>query len=217
MADTALDRLRKLDTCAVSDAMDRLGLKGAVSGLLPRSIRQRIAGRVRTVTLGPAGGTPTTRHLCTAAIDAADPGDVIVVEQRTGIEAAGWGGILSTGAKAKGISGVIVEGPARDIDEACDMGFPVFSRSATARTARGRIVETASFAPITVGEIAVTDGDFVVADSSCAVFVKAADLDRVVDAAEQIARREVAMADAARSGQKMAGVMGADYEKMLGR
>ena len=67
-----------------------------------------------------------------------------------------------------------------------------------------------------MGEIAVNDGDYVVADSSCAVFIKAADLDRVVDAAEQIARREVAMADAARTGQKMASVMGADYEKMLG-
>ena len=29
--------------------------------------------------------------------------DVLVIEQRSGIDAAGWGGILSNGAKARGI------------------------------------------------------------------------------------------------------------------
>ena len=33
--DEAIDRLAKLDTCTVSDALDRLGLKGAVLGLRP--------------------------------------------------------------------------------------------------------------------------------------------------------------------------------------
>src|SRR5271170_118815 len=94
MTGDLLDRLSRLDSCAVSDAMDRLGLAGAVSGLEPRSIARRIAGRVRTVRLGPAEGKSAPRHLCTTAVEAADAGDVIVIEQRTRIEAAGWGGIL---------------------------------------------------------------------------------------------------------------------------
>jgi regulator of RNase E activity RraA len=216
MDNTVIDRLRRLDSCALSDAMDRLGLVGAVSGLEPRSVRQRIAGRVRTVCLGPATGAPASRHLCTTAIEEADAGDVIVVEQRTGIEAAGWGGILSIGARTKGLSGVIVDGPARDIDEAIELGFPVFARSVTARTARGRIVEVATGAPIKVGEITVAPGDYVLADSSCAVFVKAADVERVVAEAERIAAREGAMAKAAREGQPIGTVMGADYERLLG-
>ena len=215
MPEDMIERLRKLDSCAISDALDRLGLEGAVSGLAPRSVPKRIAGRVRTVALGPVSGAPASRHLCTAAIEAADPGDVIVVEQRTGIEAAGWGGILSIGARAKGVAGVIVDGPARDIDEALELGFPVYARSATARTARGRIVERSSGQPIRIGEIEVADGDYVVADSSCVVFVKAAELGRVIATAEPIAAREAAMAEAARAGKPMASVMGADYEKML--
>jgi 4-hydroxy-4-methyl-2-oxoglutarate aldolase len=217
MADDILIRLRRLDTCAISDALDRHGLAGAVGGLAARSVRQRIAGRIRTVKLGIATpGVTAAKHLCTTAIEQAEPGDVIVVEQRTGLEAAGWGGILSTGARVKGLSGVIVEGPARDVDEALELGFPVYSRSATARTARGRIVEVATGEPIQVGEFIVNAGDYVVADSSCVVFVKAADIERVVETAEQIAAREAAMAKAALAGQPIGTVMGADYEKMLG-
>ena len=216
MADDLIERLRRLDSCAVSDALDRLKLPGAVSGITPRSVRQRIAGRVRTVGLGPAAGAVAARHLCTTAIEAAAPGDVIVVEQRTGIDAAGWGGILSIGARAKGVAGVIVDGPARDIDEATELGFPVYARVATARTARGRIIEVSTGTPVAIGEVTVDPDDYVLADGSGVVFIKAGEIERVLGEAETIAAREAAMAKAARDGQPMSSVMGADYEKLLG-
>jgi 4-hydroxy-4-methyl-2-oxoglutarate aldolase len=215
MSDTALDRLRRLDACAVSDTLDRLGLPSAVTGLAPRSARQRIAGRVCTVKLEAANGRTASRHLCTAAIEAAEAGDVIVIEQKSGIDAAGCGGILSVGAKTKGVAGVIVDGPARDIDEATELGFPVYARAVTARTARGRIIEVATGTPVTIGDVTVAAGDYVLADSSGVVFVAAAELERVVAEAEKIATREAAMAKAARSGEPMSQVMGADYERML--
>ena len=215
MSDSLVDRLRRLDACALSDTMDRLKLPSAVTGIVSRSVRKRIAGRVRTVKLEAANGRIAAHHLCTTAIEAADAGDVIVVEQRSGIDAAGWGGILSMGALTKGVSGVIVEGPARDIDEAVDFGFPVYSRSATARTARGRIIEVSTGAPVTVGDVAVADGDYVLADSSGVVFVPAAELERVVSEAEQIVARELAMGKAAKEGKPMSQVMGANYEQML--
>jgi len=215
--DEITQKLLRIDACAVSDAVDRLHLDGAVSGIAPFSVARRIAGRVRTVGLGPANAVPSPRHLGTAAIEAAQAGDIIVIEQRTGIEAAGWGGILSTGAAAKGIAGVIVEGPARDLDEAVELDFPVYARSATTRTARGRIAEISCGMPITVGTVKVTDGDYVIADRSGIVFIKQRDARRVIEAAVQIAAREAAMAAAARSGEPMAKVMGADYEAMLKR
>ena len=52
-----ISRLLKLDSCAVSDALDKLGLKGSVTGIQRYSTDRRIAGRVVTVTLG-AGRRP---------------------------------------------------------------------------------------------------------------------------------------------------------------
>jgi 4-hydroxy-4-methyl-2-oxoglutarate aldolase len=212
-------RLSELDACAVSDALDKLGLPGCVTGLPPLSVPRRIAGRVRTVKLVAAeqvvaaDGPP--RHLGTTAVMTAQPGEVIVVEQRTGRDAGSWGGILSLGAKLRGIAGVVVDGPVRDVDEAREVDFPVYGRQPTARSARGRIAEAGTDVPVTIGDVEVRPGDYVVADTSAVVFVAAADAERVIAAAEGIARREAAMAQSLRAGADITQVMGADYENLL--
>jgi regulator of RNase E activity RraA len=209
-------RLNRLDACAVSDALDKLGLAGVVTGIHRLSTERKIAGRVLTVKLGPIQGLiNATRHLCTGAIEAAEPGNIIVVEQRTGVDAAAWGGVLSRGAKLRGLAGVICEGPARDVDESRQLDFPVFARDHTARTARGRIVEVGTNVPVLVGHIPVSPGDYVIADGSAVVFVAHSEVLPVLEAAEAIARREAAMVQALAEGNKISEVMGASYERML--
>ena len=214
--DDVTRRLAQLDACAVSDALDKLGLGGVVTGLQRLSSARRISGRVLTVKMEKDDGRPAaSRHLATTAIEMAQPGDVIVMEQRTGIDAACWGGNLSLGARLRDVAGVIVDGPARDIDEAREYDFPVFARVATSRTARGRIVETGTNVPISVGDVTVTPGDFVVADGSAVAFIAAREIDRVLEAAEAIAARERAMVAALRDGTPISEVMGRNYETML--
>ena len=212
--DRLLGRLRALDVCAVSDALDRLKLPASVSGLEPRTVRARIAGRAATVKFA-AGSRAGARHACTAAVEAAEPGGIVVVEQRTGVVAAGWGGILSRAARQRGLSGAIVDGPARDIDEALEIDFPVFARSSTASTARGRIYEADTGCPVTIGEVTVAPGDYVLADSSGVAFIPAAEIERVLEAAEAIAAREAAMSREVEAGKPVSEVMGASYEHML--
>jgi 4-hydroxy-4-methyl-2-oxoglutarate aldolase len=217
-----VQRLAQLDACAVSDALDKLGLHGCVTGLLPLSSTRKIAGTVHTVKLvachperSEAQSKGAPRHLGTTAIEAAQPGEIIVVEQRSGIDAGSWGGILSTGAKVRGIAGVIADGPVRDVDEARGLDFPIYGRSATARTARNRIVEVGTDVPVTIGDVTVHPGDYVIADGSAVVFFRPADAERVLEAAEAIAARERLMARDLLAGSRIAEVMGADYEHML--
>jgi regulator of RNase E activity RraA len=218
--DAFTQRLLRLDACAVSDALDKLQLKGTVTGLPQLSTNRRIAGRVITVKLAkaedvtPAPGAKP-RHLGTTAIETAQDGEVIVVEQRTGVDAGSWGGILTLGAKLRGVAGVIADGPVRDIDEARQYDFPVFARGTTAFTARGRVAEAGTNVPVRIGDVAVHPGDYVIADNSAAVFIRAADVEQVLAAAEQIAGREAAMAKALQTGQPVTEVMGANYEHML--
>jgi regulator of RNase E activity RraA len=58
-------------------------------------------------------------------------------------------------------------------------------------------------------------GDHVLADGSGVVFVPAAEIGRVLDAAEMIAAREAAMSRDVEAGQRVSQVMGAAYEHML--
>ena len=200
----------------MSDALDKLGLAGVASGITRQSTTRRIAGPVLTVRLGigdPGSGAP--RHLCTAAIDAAQEGAVIVVEHHSGIDAGGWGGILSLGARLRGVGGAIVDGPVRDIDECAAIDFPVFARSVTPRTARGRIVELSFNEPVTIGGVSVAAGDFAIADGSGVAFIRASDIERVIEAAGRIAAREAEMTRALQNGARLCEVMGATYEQLL--
>ena len=51
-ADPAVLRLRKLDACAVSDALDKLRWPGAATGPQHRSGPARVAGRAVTMKVG---------------------------------------------------------------------------------------------------------------------------------------------------------------------
>jgi 4-hydroxy-4-methyl-2-oxoglutarate aldolase len=209
------DRLSKLDTCSVSDALDKLGLPGAVVGLSPLTVRRRVAGRAVTVKLGaPMEGLPK-RHLGAGAVMAAEAGDIIVVEHRGRLDVSGWGGLLSRGAVMKGVAAVVIDGACRDLDESCELGLPVFGRAGVPVTARGRVAEHDFNHPITIAGVAVRPGDLVLADRSGVVFVAGDKAEIIVATAEAIFAREQLMAADIERGRPIGEVMGADYEDML--
>lgn len=214
--DDYVTRLRSIDCCALSDALDRLHIKGAVTGFPQRSGKGRVAGRAVTVKLGvgdPPAGAP--RHLGTAAIEASGPDNVIVVEQRTGVDAGCWGGLLTRGAMARDVAGVIADGPVRDIDEAQDLGFPIFTNKTTCFTARGRVVEMGVGLDVQIGSVGVSSGDFVVADNSGVIVIKPSDVERVLEAAEDIVRREASMIAAICAHVPISEVLSGAYDHML--
>ena len=117
--------------------------------------------------------------------------------------------------RLKEVGGVIVEGPARDIDEARELDFPVYARSATATTARGRVYEQDFNCTIQVGDVEVKPGGYVIADGSAVAFVPKDRAEEVLVRAEQIAGRERLMILALKNGEAITEVMGKNYETML--
>ncbi len=211
-----LERLRGIDSCAAADAQDKLKLlNGYAGGIGALTVPRRLVGRAVTVRLGLADGRPASRHLGAAAVDAAKTNSIIVVANDGRMETACWGGILSAGAKRNGVSGVVLDGGLRDIDEARALGLPVFAKGVVLRAARGRIMELDWNTPVIVAGVAVAPDDYVIADSCGVVFVAAETASDVLAAAEAIVAREAAMLKAVQAGTKMADVMGANYEAML--
>lgn len=207
MGSDLVERLARLDTCAVSDALDHLGLAGATIGLRPLWPCQRIAGRVVTVKVGPAEGAGPAPHLATPAIEAARAGDVIVIDNGGRTDVSSWGDILSNACVAKGLAGVVIDGACRDIDGSRDAGFPVYGRAVVPVTARGRIVQRSFNEPIAVAGVAVRPGDLLIADGSGVVFVDQSRVEEVVATAERLSARESAMIAAVRGGRSVVEVM----------
>lgn len=225
MNDPLTQRLRLLDTAAVSDALDRLGLTGVACGLslLAGGDAQgtgRVAGRAVTVKVGVATpGVATPGPLCTAAIDQAGPDQVIVVEERSGLDAACWGGLLTLGATLRGIAGAIIDGAIRDLDEARDYHFPIHARRLTARSSRGRLVEVGTQVPVRIGTeglgaVTVFPGDYVLADGSAVVFIPAEHVHGVIAAAEAIVAREADLLRAILAGGSMRQTL-AGYQQLV--
>lgn len=202
------ERLATLDTCAVSDALDTLGLPGAVTGLGPLWPHAgAVTGRVRTIRVAPRSDAVPGRHIATPVIVDAGPGEVIVIDNRGRTDVSCWGGILTVAALRHEVAGVIIDGACRDIAESHELGLPVYGRAVVPVSARGRIVQEAMDVPVAVGGVVVSPGDHVIADRSGVVFVPAGRVGEVLDLAERIAAREAQMIEAVRAGHLVTEVM----------
>jgi regulator of RNase E activity RraA len=211
-----VERLLKLDTCAVSDGMDRLGLMGATYGVRPMWPCPKIVGRAVTMKIKPVGLDKPKQHLGTLPIDAAQPGDVIVIDNGGRPDTSCWGGLLALAAKTKGISGVVIDGACRDIDESRDVGFPVYARGAVPMTARGRVMQESYNQEIEFAGVQVHPGDLVIADGSGVVIIPQSKEEEIVREAEAVAATEARMAEGIRQGMSVLEVLQKlGYEQML--
>ena len=209
-------RLRSLSSGLLSDALDRAGIAGVVTGILPLAAgASRAAGIVVTVGLGPPGPDSPARHLGSAAIAAADGNSVIVVAGAARADAASWGGLLSRAARCRGIDGVVVDGSCRDVDEIRALGLPVFARGATPVTARGRVVERATNTSVQVSGVRVEPGDLVLADESGVVFIPRVRAAEILGVAEELGRREEELARELDSGRSPVDVLNDRYEGLI--
>ena len=148
----------------LADVAGRRGtLHGRIRALSPL---MKCAGPALTVEV--RAGDNLMIH---AAIALARPGDVIVVDGKGDQTCALMGAIMMNQCKALGIAGVVVDAAVRDSLEICELGFPVFSvgtnPNGPTKFVPGRINH-----PISVGGLAVSPGDLVVADADGVVVVE---------------------------------------------
>lgn len=211
------ERFEKLSSTNLSDAMDALGLKGATHGIRPMVERWRkIVGPAVTMRMTAAGLTPQKTHLGMNAIAAAEPGDVIVIDNAGRMDTSCWGGILANAAKVKGVAGTVIDGCCRDLDDCIDADYTVYARGTVVCTARGRVIEESTNQMIQFGGVQVRPGDIVMGDSSGVVIVPQEHVDEVLSKAEQLWQKEEDMIAEIRSGADILEVDAKyNYNKML--
>jgi 4-hydroxy-4-methyl-2-oxoglutarate aldolase len=209
-------RLARLSTTNLADALDKIGLRGAVIGIRPLFGMPRIVGRAVTIKITAAGMLKAKRHLGVDAIASASPGDVIAIDNRGDVHNNCWGEILSCAAKQKGVGAVFIDGAARDIDICREIAFPVFARGVVPITARGRIMQEDFNCPIRLGDVQVRPGDILAGDVNGIVVIPPEKLEEAAAAAEEILAKEEAMKADILSGMDILEVdRKYNYEQML--
>jgi len=197
-----------------SDAMDELGIAGAVPGsvLKPTDPKARLVGRALTirnvaakisVAEAVAGGVSGLAEI--EAHNLAEPGDVLVLQGVDQI--SNMGGMSASIGKRQGQLGAIVDGAVRDVDHGRDIGYAIWSRSVSPITGKWRIKTVAVNKPVTICGVSVNPGDLVLADETGVCFIPRARAAEVLARVRQIAASEVVREAKIASGAPVAELM----------
>ena len=153
----------------------------------------RAAGPARTVRC--AQGDNLMVH---AAMEALQPGEVLVITMPEPAPFALFGGLLAIQARVRGAAAVLVDAAVRDIDELAADGPPTWTRWVRIQ---GAVKATPGEldVPVTVGGAVIRPGDAVVLDADGVAVVSAEQVDEVLAGALEREAKEQA------KGEKLAG------------
>lgn len=183
----------RVSTGNLADAVDEItGARGFMSHDMKPIYKAKFVGRAWTATMRRVLKNDTRNYKSTALqiLDEAPAGSVLVYVMEDGLDIAAMGNLMATTAKVRGLTGAVIDGGVRDIEEVTQIGFPVFSRSVTPATSVGRLVATTKNEPVICGGVRVRQGDYIVADWDGVVVVpfehgaRAVELIREYDAKE---------------------------------
>ena len=191
MSDEIIERVARLDTSTISDALDKLGIAGQCRGIKPRDHRFRMTGRAYTVAYGPIDrANPGTVG---DYIDDLVSGTVVVLANDGREDATVWGDILTWLAHAKALAGTVIDGANRDTQLSLELGYPIYSRSYSMRTGKDRVQVIGEDVPVTIGQARVCPGDILRGDADGVVAIPRTREHEVVEAAETIHQAEEAI------------------------
>ena len=181
-----LQRLRNIATPTLANALDDIGFNGVMNTLHPAGLGMKIVGRAVTVqeVTGPHGSFSTEEFKVGHMIDAASPGDVIVVANN-GAQVSTWGGMASYSAKLKGIAGLVVDGGVRDREEIVEFSFPTFSKHMVPTPGKTRIKVLSINEPIICAGVRVRHGDIIVGDGTGVLCLPIEHVEKITEEAEK--------------------------------
>lgn len=172
-----------VDTTALCD-IDK-SIRVMHSAIRPRSARPRIFGRAFTVRcrddfLGVL-----------QAVEAAAPGDVIVVDGGEREIALG-GELFARGALVRSLGGIVVDAGYRDMAYVADCELPVYSRFVTPLSGTSAKLGELQV-PVTCGGVTVKPGDMVLADDEGLIVVDPHQVRELLTIALAIKKAETAI------------------------
>jgi 4-hydroxy-4-methyl-2-oxoglutarate aldolase len=189
-------RLLQLYAAAVHDVLRAQGVERCVlpSGLRALNPSSKLAGPVWTVSghIDRSRSAHDTLLAWTGLLSQAPAGTVIVC-QPNNHSVALMGELSAQALQLKGVLGYIVDGACRDCDFILALGFPVWCALNTPSDIVGRWVPDSFGQPVTLGEVTVQTGDYLLADRDGVVVIPQAMAQDVVARTEQVALTENAV------------------------
>lgn len=197
------ERFDAIYTAALADILDTRGYR---TQTLPPSIRplergMTLAGPAFTVRGAPveSASYDTSLRKVLQMLGEVPAGHVAVYACAQAV-AAHLGELSVTSLAARGVAGCVLDGGCRDVRFIVELGFPVFCAYVTPEDSTGRWELDATQEPVSVGQVRVEPGDWVVGDDDGVVVVPNAIAESVLAEAEEKAATESEIRAAVREG-----------------
>ena len=186
--------LSEVSTASLSAQLVKRGFRNrAISNIKAiSSSANRLFGRAYTIryipmrediATGPKMGQSSNPQRM--AIESAPEGSVLVADTH-GLETSGsFGDILVARLIQRGVSGIVSDGPMRDISEIKQMKLPVFAKGNAAPPSFAAMMAIDSQIPIGCGGVAVFPNDMIVGDEDGVVVVPQEICDEVITEAHE--------------------------------
>ncbi len=192
-ADILATRLLNCYAAAVHDVLRGMGYERCVlpSNIRPLDPARKLAGEIYTVS----GHIDFTRDphdtlvQWTGLLSKAPAGKVLVCQPHT-YDIALMGELSAETLNFRGVRGYVVDGGCRDTDFILELGFPVFCSFNTPKDIIGRWVPDRFGDPITIGEVTISSGDYLLADRDGVVVIPGNVVEEAVTKTEQVLQTE---------------------------
>jgi regulator of RNase E activity RraA len=194
-----VERLHALPTAAISDALDRIGIEGALEGIAPLDNGFRAVGPAFTVRYAPVGDDGGTVG---DFLDDVPAGTVIVIDNDGRTDVTVWGWDHDRGRRGARDRRHRDQRHLRDVSASLTR-VPLFGRGRFMRTGKDRVRLVAVGEALTTAGITIRPGDLVCADADGAVVVPAEEAERVAQDAERIEPVETEIVAAVRGGSTL--------------
>ncbi|MCJ7571245.1 MAG: bifunctional hexulose-6-phosphate synthase/ribonuclease regulator, partial [Candidatus Thermoplasmatota archaeon] len=196
-----------VSTPNISDAMHKTG---AMVDIKPVKLGFHMVGKALTVrTIDGDWAKPVE------AIDKADKENILVIDVNGG-KTAIWGELATNSAKKKGLSGVVIDGGIRDLDDIIKIEFPVFCRYVSPNAGEPKGLGEIG-AEINCGGQIVKTGDWVIGDDSGVVVVPQEIAQEIANRALDVKEQENRIREEIKKGSSLGAVVKVKkWEKKIG-
>ena len=196
-----------VSTPNISDAMHK---QGAMEDIRPVKQGFHMVGKALTVrTIDGDWAKPIE------AIDKAEKDNVIVVDVNGG-KTAIWGELATWSAKIKGISGVVIDGAIRDLDDIVKIDFPIFCKHISSNAGEPKGLGEIG-AEINCGNQTIKTGDWIIGDDSGVIVVPQENAQEIANRALDVKEHENRIREEIKKGGSLGTVVRVKkWEKKIG-
>lgn len=177
-----IEKLRQFSTTELCDGMTEYRvLDPAIHRMVTE---KKIVGPAFPVEI-PAG----VSGLLPDALSQIQSGQVLVIDAKGYTKQTCWGDYRSFCAALKQVEGIVIDGMFRDLEGCKEVGVPIFARGTIPRSGGKERLGQINV-PITLGEVTIHPGDFIVGDADGVIVLCPEEAEAVMQRAREKADRE---------------------------